>query len=340
MNKKYQYFEENLYFYKVIKQLIKCKLTSNNRNVLRSIILNNLNVNTGVLYKTLLISDDICKKTNKNYAQFQELAEILNEIGAKRFIDFTTVALDLISLKELIIMQSKYYSEEFISIKLSEVKDRLSIKYDCLSIDLPYAERVISALLTDVFINAENSSQINGQIIKESNNTQIITEIKQKLRQLEVKYNLNSGYVFLLIVNESINQSIISSAGISYEDRVQASVISYVDDIEFHKHDSKHNEIEYDFILHKNGKKIGVSAKRTLRERYKQNIADCDDLDVDYLCIITLGIDLSNTKVKNILAKNNLFLIVAEEVYNSSTDFSQNPKIISSNKIQEFLESF
>ncbi|MHA3839505.1 hypothetical protein ACX1NB_03015 [Mycoplasma sp. HF14] len=338
MTNKYQYFEENLYFYKVIKQLIKCRLTINNRNVLRSIILNNLNVDEKVLYKTLLISDDVCKSTSKNYFQFQELVEILNQIGAKRFIDYTAIALDLISLKDLIIMQSKYYSEEFISIKIKEIQDRLSLKYDCLNIDLPYAERVISALLTDIFTMSDDSKEINAEIIKDTNNIEIINKIKEKLGYLETKYNLNVGHVFLLIVNESINQSIISTAGISYEDRVQASVISYVDDIEFHKHDSKYNEIEYDFIFHKNGKQIGVSAKRTLRERYKQNIADCDDLDVDYLCVFTLGIDLSVEKAKNILNKNNLFLVIAEEVYNSNIEFQQNSKVIPSNKIEEFFE--
>lgn len=60
---------------------------------------------------------------------------------------------------------------------------------------------------------------------------------------------------------------------------------------------------------------VGVSAKRTLRERYKQNFENNNLLgDVDYMALITLGIDLNNDKMDNILAKK-VFLLSYLEMF-------------------------
>ena len=60
---------------------------------------------------------------------------------------------------------------------------------------------------------------------------------------------------------------------------------------------------------------LGVSAKRTLRQRYKQNFENNNLLgDVDYMVLITLGIDLNKDKMDNILAKK-VFLLSYLEMF-------------------------
>lgn len=129
-------------------------------------------------------------------------------------------------------------------------------------------------------------------------------------------YGVNTSSIFSIIVAESVSQSIRSTAGSSYEARVE-SVLSNVDsDIKGHSHDSNIRSVEYNFTFKINDKTVGVSAKRTLRERYKQNFEDNNLLgDVDYMALITLGIDLNKDKMDNILAKKGIFIIVSGDVY-------------------------
>ncbi|NMA32917.1 MAG: hypothetical protein GX944_03240, partial [Alphaproteobacteria bacterium] len=63
-------------------------------------------------------------------------------------------------------------------------------------------------------------------------------------------------------------------------------------------------------------KNYGISAKRTLRERYKQFIKTSLTTDIDVSIEITLGLDLNEEKAKTIL-KHGTYLFVADEIYNS-----------------------
>lgn len=79
--------------------------------------------------------------------------------------------------------------------------------------------------------------------------------------------------------------------------------------------------------------------KRTLRERYKQNFEDVSLLEVDYMFVITLGIDLNEEKLINILQKENHFVIVSKEQFESKSFLKENSRVISSNNIaQKFNE--
>ena len=99
--------------------------------------------------------------------------------------------------------------------------------------------------------------------------------------------------------------------------------------------------MEYDFTFKLNGKKAGVSAKRTLRERYKQNHEDIDVLDVDYVFLFTLGTDLNKDKLENILQKNGIYVVVANEIYNERDYLKNNDRVISSNELsREKLKKF
>ncbi|WLP85668.1 hypothetical protein [Mycoplasma seminis] len=331
MKEKNNYVFNNLYFYKVIKQLIKFNLSTKNRQILQELIFDNLNVSSENLYKTLLISEKICKKSSKKYYQFQHLIELLNEIGIKMFIDYTFIALDLISLKDWIIDTSHLQARKLISHQLRNVDDKLSLLYDSLNINLPYGERVICALLTELLIkNIKDSELISIAAESLSKIPVDINEIIMKINDLKIRYGLNVNSIFNLIVSESINQKIIANAGVRYEQRVKNSIQEFSNKLIEHKHDSKHPEVEYDFIVYKENKIIGINCKRTLRERYKQNIYDCNFLDVDYLFVFTLGLDLTFQKINNILAKHNVYLVIAEEIYNSDIYYQNNPKIFSS----------
>ncbi|MCL1953142.1 MAG: hypothetical protein FWF58_00155, partial [Firmicutes bacterium] len=101
-----------------------------------------------------------------------------------------------------------------------------------------------------------------------------------------------------------------------------------------HSHDKNIPSVEYDNIFICNGKRCGVSAKRTLRERYKQNHDDVQNLEVDYMFVITLGIDLDSNKLDNILSKQGNFVIVSAEQYKLKSYFFTNPKVISSDDIK------
>ncbi len=60
----------------------------------------------------------------------------------------------------------------------------------------------------------------------------------------------------------------------------------------------------------------GIGAKRTLRERYKQFIKTAQMTKIDVMIEITLGIDLTEEKVKAI-QNHNVYLFVADEIYQS-----------------------
>ena len=139
--------------------------------------------------------------------------------------------------------------------------------------------------------------------------------------------------MFMIIVDESINQSIRSDAGQSYEDRVYSLLMTLSDKVEGHSHDKLIPSVEYDFTFDIDGNKYGVSAKRTLRERYKQNFEDIDFLTVDAMFLITLGIDLNEDKLNNILQKKGQYVIVAEEVYEAKEYLKNSPRVISSKQL-------
>ena len=124
---------------------------------------------------------------------------------------------------------------------------------------------------------------------------------------------------------ESVNQGIISDAGNSYEDRAYKSICKIVhpDLVTKHLHDSFNKSIEYDFQFIFEGKKFGVSAKRTVRERYKQNLQSADLTDVDFILLITLGTDINESKLNNILSARSYYVVVAKEIYNSRQYFSK-----------------
>ena len=70
------------------------------------------------------------------------------------------------------------------------------------------------------------------------------------------------------------------------------------------------------FFFKIKNKVYGIGAKRTLRERYKQFIKTVQMSKIDVMIQITLGLDLTEEKVKSI-ANYGVITFVSDEIYNS-----------------------
>ena len=132
--------------------------------------------------------------------------------------------------------------------------------------------------------------------------------------------------------SESINQSIISDSGSNYEDRI-LSVLSSIGIEKIEKtHDKDHSSTEFDFFFELKNKTYGIGAKRTLRERYKQFIKTAQMTEIDVMIEITLGIDLTEEKVKAI-RNHHVVLFIAHEVYSANKYLQDIEGVYSSNEL-------
>lgn len=331
-------YEQNLYFYTILKNLVQVGFSENQLVTLQTIILKNKkNYSNDFigLQSILLGSGTVIKDGTKKYENYINLVNLLDEDKYDAWTSMMDVAIDLILFKDLILQEAKAYVISSQRDNENRIEDKLCLEYDMSNLCLPYGQKVISSLLVFALTDVERKNEFimnsSGKCVK---------EINDKLRYLVENYNINCNNMLLLIVDESISQSIKSTAGASYEDRVKLSLMGKVDDLELHSHDSNITAMEYDFTFNLNGKKVGVSAKRTLRERYKQNHEDIDVLDVDYVFLFTLGTDLNKDKLEHILQKKGIYVVVADEIYKEREYLKNNFKVISSKNLsKETLES-
>ena len=328
-------YKNNLLFYTILKDLLKCHLSEKKMLILEQVIEENSNLPFEKM-KQLLLTGIV----NQNVQSYDDYLILLNLSNKSNFImwkDLLLVSIDLLLTKDLILEESKSYARTKYKEKINQIDDKLSLEYDMSNLEYPYGQRVISSLLVNVLTNINRDTEF---ILETSKNS--IKVLNNKLKQIIKKYNINVNNMFMIIVDESINQSIKSDAGQSYENRVHSLLLNISDSVEGHSHDDFIPSVEYDFTFKIGDKKFGVSAKRTLRERYKQNFEDVNFLTVDAMFLITLGIDLNEDKLNNILQKNGQFVIVADEVYEAKNYLKNNPrvlssKIVSTDKIKNIL---
>ena len=159
----------------------------------------------------------------------------------------------------------------------------------------------------------------------EKNTTNFIAEnTKIFLKNLSITYKkliklgVEPNQIFMLLFSESINQSITSSAGASYEDRIKNILIKIgVPNENIKKtHDKNDSSTEFDFFFTHKNKTYGISAKRTLRERYKQFIKTSHMSKLDVMIEITLGTDLRENIAQSI-RDHGVYVFVADEIYES-----------------------
>ena len=303
-------FDINLKFYFFLKYLVKTKLTDNQANaILKVCVLNSKNNFKITIAKMInYIEDKIKTNSLKQKLIFEVIDEINSEIDLKLFI----FSLKLYMIKDLLLQEAKL--KDLLDISKLENLDPLSLEYDKITIYSPYSTRVNGALLSLIFFDKLDNRETNFI-------SQDADDFIENLSTLAIELKTNGiepNQIFMLMFSESINQSIISDSGSNYEDRILSVLTSIgIDENKIEKtHDKDDNSTEFDFFFELQNKTYGIGAKRTLRERYKQFIKTAQMTTIDVMIEITLGIDLTEEKVKAI-RNHNVFLFIADEVYNS-----------------------
>ncbi len=325
-------YNSNLEFYTMLKLLIQCQLSDKQLIYIQETVdknKKNIVADVGLLKILLVDTNAVVKENTEKNASLNYFLNTVETMGITMWCDFIDSCIDLLLVKDLILQESKLYAANEYRKELKNIKDLLSIEYDMSNIHLPYGQRVISSLLVFAFTDIKRTSEFVLE-----NSEKSLKSFSKKLKYLMCKYHLNINNMFHIIMDESMNQSIKSDAGSSFESRVANSLSPIVEKLYGHSHDSKIPSVEYDNTFIFNGKLCGVSAKRTLRERYKQNLEDVSLLDVDYMFVITLGTDLNEDKLNNILLKEGVYVIVSQEEYESRLFLNTNLRVISSDNIK------
>lgn len=303
-------FDINLKFYFFLKYLVKTNLSDNQANsILKLCTLHKVNNYHSILLNIISYVENKIKTHSKKQKLILEvLDEISSDIDLKLFI----FSLKLYLIKDLLLQEAKL--KDLLNITQLENLDPLSLKYDKITIYSPYSTRVNGALLSLLFFDKLEHRTTNF-ISQEAelfinNLSTLAIDLKNK--------GVEPNQIFMLMFSESINQSIISDSGSNYEDRILSVLTSIgLDETKIEKtHDKDDSSTEFDFFFELNNKTYGIGAKRTLRERYKQFIKTAQMTQIDVMIEITLGIDLTEEKVKAI-RNHNVYLFVADEIYNS-----------------------
>jgi hypothetical protein len=303
-------FDINLKFYFFLKYLVKTKLTDSQANeILKVCVLNSKNNFKITIVKIIkYIENKIKTNSPKQKLIFEVIDEVSSEIDLKLFI----FSLKLYMIKDLLLQEAKL--KDLLDISKLENLDPLSLEYDKITIYSPYSTRVNGALLSLIFFEKLDNRETNFI-------SQDADDFIENLSTLAIELKTNGiepNQIFMLMFSESINQSIISDSGSNYEDRILSVLTSIgIDENKIEKtHDKDDSSTEFDFFFELQNKTYGIGAKRTLRERYKQFIKTAQMTTIDVMIEITLGIDLTEEKVKAI-RNHNVFLFIADEVYNS-----------------------
>lgn len=303
-------FDINLKFYFFLKYLVKTSLSGNQANEILKICILNPKARIEIIIEKIIsyIEAKIKTGSKKQKLIFEIIDEINNDIDLKLFI----FSLKLFMIKDLLLQEAKL--KDLLDISRLESLDPLSLEYDKITIYSPYSTRVNGALLSLIFFDKLDKKETNF-ISKEAEDfVKNLSSFAIELKNQGVEPN----QIFMLVFNESINQSIISDSGLNYEDRILSVLTSIgIDENKIEKtHDKDDSSTEFDFFFELENKTYGIGAKRTLRERYKQFIKTAQITKIDVMIEITLGVDLTEEKVKAI-RNHNVFLFVADEIYNS-----------------------
>jgi len=303
-------FDINLKFYFFLKHLVKVKLSDIQANeIFKTYILNQkLNYRKNVDKLIENVRDNLKDGTDKKGLLFEILDEINSELELKLFV----FSLNLYMIKDLLLQEAKL--KDLLDISKLNNLDPLSLKYDKITLYSPYSTRVNGALLSLIFFDKLDKKDTNF-ISKEAEDfIKNLSKLARKLKNSGVEPN----QIFMLMFNESMNQSIISDSGSNYEDRILTVLTSIgINKNKIQKtHDKDDSSTEFDFFFELGKKTYGIGAKRTLRERYKQFIKTSHMSKIDVMIEITLGLDLNEEKAKSIL-NHGVYIFVADEIYQS-----------------------
>jgi hypothetical protein len=297
----------NVSFYFFLKHLVKLKLSDIQAQSLYIELLRANNKLTALEnFKQTL------KKSKKKADEYNNILENIDSNTVELFV----FALQLYMIKDLLLNEANLAfvakQEEL------ELKHPLSLAYDRLSLLVPYTKRVNGALLSLMFFEKLENNDTN--FISQATQDYLV-ELSKKAINLKNK-GLESNQIFMLMFNESINQSIISDSGYNYEQRVLKVLtdIGIPESTIQKTHDDQDKSTEYDFKFTYQGKTFGIGAKKTLRERYKQFIKTARTTEIDVTIEITIGLDLNEEKAKTI-AQHDTVLFISDEIYQQKEFF-------------------
>jgi hypothetical protein len=301
---KEEVFDINLNFYNLLKKITQSKLTKNQINDILSMCIVNQKNNVDFL-KEKLFEYVVHNVKRKDYSSIYAFIDDLDD----RNISLVVFSLKLNLIKDLLLLEAKFFQNQ----KAEELSslDQLSLAYDKVSTQVAYATRISGALISLIFFDKIKRNSLNFVTEASESFLEGMVASYEKLS----KQGLEPNQIFMLLFSESINQSITSSAGASYEDRIKNVLIDIgipKDEITKAHHEND-SATEFDFLFNYENRSYGISAKRTLRERYKQFINTAYNSG-KVMLEITLGTDLSESKAKTIRG-HGVYIFVSDEVF-------------------------
>jgi len=247
------------------------------------------------------------KKKDSKIQEYERLAAYWSD-----YTDVNTfvLAMYMVYIKNL--------TAPFLKKRIEEIKPQghpLSINYDNVSVTSVYRKRALyMKTYSDICDYLAGKIETIPLAILQipEHHLKIIKLLAQELstKGLDIK-----GMLFI-IINESVNQSIVSNAGGGYEDRIHQMLLEIgIDekDIKRLRHEET-GSIEHDFIFTLDRRRYGISAKRTLRERYKQYVNLVDNNEADVLTTITFGTDLTPAKARTIRGFG-VYIFISPEIH-------------------------
>lgn len=316
-------FDINLEFYNYLKKITQAKLNDNVIDDFLSIYYSNSQLPIEWLKE---IYYDYIERNIKR-SDTSLIIYLITDLTSKNLCLFV-LSLKLNQIKDLLLEEAKMAKK--IKSQQLEWLNQLSLAYDKISTQVAYATRISWALLSLLFF--ENLESWKTNFISEDA-TDYLNKLAMETLEL-IKEWLEPNQIFMLLFSESINQSITSSAGSSYEDRIKDILIWMgisADDIS-KTHDEKDSSTEFDFFFKIKWRTYGISAKRTLRERYKQFIKTAHMSKLDIMIEITLWTDLRENIAQSIVS-HWVYIFVADEVYENTPYLQQNSCVFPASKL-------
>ena len=302
-------FDINLKFYFFLKYLVKSQLT--NGQVSKTFeICGNEDATWENKVENIFKQIEMIKGEPKKNSYFA----VIEMIESKEDLDLFVFSLRLYAIKDLLLEDAKF-KKTIIGERLAKLHP-LSLEYDKISVFDPYSVRVNGALLALLFFEKLEKGKSD---FMSSDVELFLSDLSKDAIRLKKK-GIEPNQIFMLMFNESV-KSITSDSGSNYEDRI-TTVLTKIginpEDIS-KKHDEEDASTEYDFFFYLQGKSYGISAKRTLRERYKQFIKTAHTGRIDIMIEITIGLDLNKTKAETIRS-HGVYIFVSDEVYTQRED--------------------
>ncbi|NFE95839.1 UNVERIFIED_ORG: hypothetical protein B2H95_00805 [Clostridium botulinum] len=296
-------YETALYTY--MKRLYgnEFKLKPNERLELETMIINQLDLklNYENISQNLINSlQIIIKNSSKKILLLEEYERLLSMWDNDIYPYLFLTALKLIDYKVPLCALINQ------SVKQTICDERpLTLKYDNITVTSVYMKRAITLRHMQTYIyNKIESDNI----------------FKFIMQKLETNSICIIGSYYPIII-ESLKQASVSKGGATYEDLIynyllEIGLDKYSNNIQRFGHEDI-GSLENDFKFTYNGRKFGISAKKTLRERYKQYVNLTEkETDLDIFLTITLGTDLTKDKAETIRSFG-VYIFVSPEVYNS-----------------------